>query len=618
MRTAATDHYAVLGIRPDADLATIRRAYRVCVRHAHPDRRPAAEAARAHEDMARINLAFEILSDPGKRATYDASRRSSARAPRQEPPPPPPRSVIWTPPVIDFGEVAGGQRSAERAVTIRFADGAMIRRAIVLDESGLFWFVGPAEFRDIPEVTLHLYSQRIPPDAPVGPATDQLRVQLDEVTATLDLTVTIVEPAPQPTPPPPAPATDPKAGDWYRHPVRWLVGVLVILAVVVLAVGGTKLLGLAWPHHSAAPRPAATGSQASGSPAAAPNPVVWQVGPLVENTSPVPPPRVTVTGHRLYEAAGSSDGRTVIRAVDLESGRALWQSAHAAGPPQASWAAAPDVTAGVVVSESSTGFFGLDAESGQVKWDQSWPGGLASSVKPVVASGLVVVADGLHGRLHAFRADTGASVWSTALARSSPVQSLAADGHALVAMEDGAAQALDLATGRILWMQDLGQLGGEVQLAGIAGGRALLGTSDGIEARSLATGQVVWQVPLVGHLNLWPIVSDQIFLAHVCLGGCTDGTPQQEVAYDAATGRQLWTSTAAWWEIDRPPAESLVGSTLLHWADESGNAGLWAVDSLTGRTVWSATPALEPIFAAADEQRVFVIGADGSVVALRR
>ncbi|MEU9129359.1 hypothetical protein AB0D08_14850 [Kitasatospora sp. NPDC048540] len=86
-------------------------------------------------------------------------------------------------------------------------------------------------------------------------------------------------------------------------------------------------------------------------------------------------------------------------------------------------------------------------------------------------------------------------------------------------------------------------------------------------------------------------------LTHVCLGGCTDGTPQQEIAYDAATGRQLWTSTAVWWEIDRPPAAYLTGSRLVRWADASGSPGLWVVDGLSGQVSWSTAPPAEPVFA---------------------
>ncbi|MEV4560647.1 J domain-containing protein [Kitasatospora sp. NPDC049285] len=249
MRTDhSTDYYAVLGVRPDADLVTIRRAYRAAVRHAHPDGRPEGDATRAHDDMVRINQAWEILSDPAKRADYDASTTSSAGSrPKPPPPPPPPapRRALWTPPAVDFGVAFTGQRSAERVVTVRFEDGSTIRRATVLDESGLFWFVGPAEFRDVSEVTLYLYSQRIPTDAPIGVMTDQLRVQLDEVMASITLTAQLAEPirkpaAPKPSPPPTRQGARARRG--YRYWARCVVAVLVLVLAVAVGVMASNVL----------------------------------------------------------------------------------------------------------------------------------------------------------------------------------------------------------------------------------------------------------------------------------------------------------------------------------------------------------------------------------------
>lgn len=65
------DCYAVLGVEPDADLETIRRAILAEVRRAHPDR------GGSHEQMVLVNEAWEILSNPEMRRTYDAHRRNS-------------------------------------------------------------------------------------------------------------------------------------------------------------------------------------------------------------------------------------------------------------------------------------------------------------------------------------------------------------------------------------------------------------------------------------------------------------------------------------------------------------------------------------------------------------
>ena len=65
-----TTHYTVLGLSEQAAPADIRREYRRLVLLTHPDR--TADPA-AHQHYLAINAAYEILSDPAKRASYDTS-----------------------------------------------------------------------------------------------------------------------------------------------------------------------------------------------------------------------------------------------------------------------------------------------------------------------------------------------------------------------------------------------------------------------------------------------------------------------------------------------------------------------------------------------------------------
>lgn len=62
--------YQILGVDPRATLEEVRTAYRKLAREYHPDVNP--EPA-AHDRMAQINDAFEVLGDPGRRNEYDAS-----------------------------------------------------------------------------------------------------------------------------------------------------------------------------------------------------------------------------------------------------------------------------------------------------------------------------------------------------------------------------------------------------------------------------------------------------------------------------------------------------------------------------------------------------------------
>ena len=66
------DYYEVLGVPRSAPAAEIKRVYRQLARKHHPDLQPAAERAGAAERFKEINEAYEVLSDPEKRAKYDA------------------------------------------------------------------------------------------------------------------------------------------------------------------------------------------------------------------------------------------------------------------------------------------------------------------------------------------------------------------------------------------------------------------------------------------------------------------------------------------------------------------------------------------------------------------
>ena len=73
--SSSRDHYEVLQVHPNAGPEVIRAAYRQLARMYHPD---ADNSAAANARMVEINLAYEVLGDPRKRAAYDGQR--SARA----------------------------------------------------------------------------------------------------------------------------------------------------------------------------------------------------------------------------------------------------------------------------------------------------------------------------------------------------------------------------------------------------------------------------------------------------------------------------------------------------------------------------------------------------------
>ena len=60
--------YAVLGVDKNADEAAIKKAYRHKARELHPDVNKAPDA---EEKFKELNEAYDVLSDPKKKAQYD-------------------------------------------------------------------------------------------------------------------------------------------------------------------------------------------------------------------------------------------------------------------------------------------------------------------------------------------------------------------------------------------------------------------------------------------------------------------------------------------------------------------------------------------------------------------
>ena len=97
------DPYAILGVRKDASAAELKAAYRRLARQRHPDADPGNPWA--EDEFKELAAAYDLLSDPGRRAGFDraqqgfqaartkrrpepAAKESPGReSPRREPPP---------------------------------------------------------------------------------------------------------------------------------------------------------------------------------------------------------------------------------------------------------------------------------------------------------------------------------------------------------------------------------------------------------------------------------------------------------------------------------------------------------------------------------------------------
>ena len=65
------DHYEVLGVARDASADEAKKAYRLLARQHHPDSNHGADATAAEAEFKAVAAAYEVLSDPERRARYD-------------------------------------------------------------------------------------------------------------------------------------------------------------------------------------------------------------------------------------------------------------------------------------------------------------------------------------------------------------------------------------------------------------------------------------------------------------------------------------------------------------------------------------------------------------------
>lgn len=70
----AKTHYETLEVSPTASQTEIKQAYRRLAKQFHPDSNRAVDS---HEQISQINLAYEVLSDPLQRRSYDRKLNST-------------------------------------------------------------------------------------------------------------------------------------------------------------------------------------------------------------------------------------------------------------------------------------------------------------------------------------------------------------------------------------------------------------------------------------------------------------------------------------------------------------------------------------------------------------
>lgn len=136
------DPYRTLGVNPQADLQTIRAAYFELMRRHHPDRAGGVASAADPQRARDINLAFDLLKDPMRRAAYDrtrAARRSAAPAAAASSR----RPLSFRPPSgPSLTERSRRLRRVRRFQTALFIGGCLL---LAGGATGLAWVLGPRQ-----------------------------------------------------------------------------------------------------------------------------------------------------------------------------------------------------------------------------------------------------------------------------------------------------------------------------------------------------------------------------------------------------------------------------------------------------------------------------------------
>src|SRR5215467_14643147 len=78
------DPYAVLGVARDASEDDIKKAYRRLAKKLHPDLSPGNRAN--EQQFKEVSAAYDLLSDPAKRARYDRGEIDASGAERPDRP----------------------------------------------------------------------------------------------------------------------------------------------------------------------------------------------------------------------------------------------------------------------------------------------------------------------------------------------------------------------------------------------------------------------------------------------------------------------------------------------------------------------------------------------------
>lgn len=258
------DYYKILGVPNNATSEQIKKARDKLRKDNHPDPLTGMrnkyeqtgdqdllkildeQIAQAEEKFKQIGEAYDVLSDPEIKKSYDSMRKAAPRRTTYAPPPPEPKpEIVFSKTTLNFGTMTKGD-GASKTVTIN-------NRGGMPDSIEISWDTQPAWAKPLlivtdPDntfpivVTVEIKTGRIAPASYVADIIVTAGGEVFRLPVHLKI-VEVVVPAPAPTPVSPRPRPTPAPAPVYTPPpvpptkIPWgMIIVAVVIVGVIVAV----------------------------------------------------------------------------------------------------------------------------------------------------------------------------------------------------------------------------------------------------------------------------------------------------------------------------------------------------------------------------------------------
>jgi outer membrane protein assembly factor BamB len=244
------------------------------------------------------------------------------------------------------------------------------------------------------------------------------------------------------------------------------------------------------------------------------------------------------TGDLFVVSVWEGDDGTAMVALDAESGEEVWRVEFDSYPTAPTYMDSVVYVATTGGLDADSAMVALDAETGEELWRYDAPEALDLGERVAVADGVVVAAawsleeNGIGA--YGFDTETGDVLWTFTESDEITFDPVVADGIVLIT-DLPSTWGLDLATGEVLWSQNVGGIGGG---AALADGIAYYGLEDEVRAFDASTGAEVWTSP-VTRIAGAPIVADGIVYTAVWRPS-DEVDPHYLHALDASSGDEVW------------------------------------------------------------------------------